>query len=187
MWRIPTSRNQTKIVQRLGRFFFHQIKVRQTIGRNDAIHAICNRLRRLEAFLYLADQIFNSFQKFKTKIKKIKNLYRLCPFPRHIHSHADLIWPASTLKGMPHEMDKAFVDIHGSMVAERGCIITSVADPGSGALLNPGSGIQNRFFPDPGSRIPNPYFWEHSDNFLSKKLYDSLKIGPTFFLNHFKN
>jgi hypothetical protein len=26
------------------------------------------------------------------------------------------------------------------------------ADPGSGAFLTPGSGIQNRFFPDPGSR-----------------------------------
>jgi hypothetical protein len=37
----------------------------------------------------------------------------------------------------------------------------SVADPGSGisgAFLTPGSGIRNRFFPDPGSRIPNQYF-----------------------------
>jgi hypothetical protein len=29
-------------------------------------------------------------------------------------------------------------------------------DPGSGAFLTPGSGILNRFFPDPGSRIPDP-------------------------------
>jgi hypothetical protein len=31
---------------------------------------------------------------------------------------------------------------------------TSVADPdpGSGAFLTPGSGIRNRFFPDPGSQ-----------------------------------
>ncbi len=29
-------------------------------------------------------------------------------------------------------------------------------DPGSGAFLAPGSGIRNRFFPDPGSRIPDP-------------------------------
>jgi hypothetical protein len=29
-------------------------------------------------------------------------------------------------------------------------------DPGSGAFLTPGSGIRNRFFPDPGSRIPDP-------------------------------
>jgi hypothetical protein len=28
--------------------------------------------------------------------------------------------------------------------------------PGSGAFLTPGSGIRNRFFPDPGSRIPDP-------------------------------
>jgi hypothetical protein len=33
---------------------------------------------------------------------------------------------------------------------------TSVADPGSGAFLTPGSGIRNRFFPDLGSRIPDP-------------------------------
>jgi hypothetical protein len=42
--------------------------------------------------------------------------------------------------------------------------------------------IRNRFFPDPGSRIPNPYFRELSDNFLGKKFYDSLKIGPNFSL-----
>ena len=28
-----------------------------------------------------------------------------------------------------------------------------IRDPGSGAFLIPGSGIRNRFFPDPGSRI----------------------------------
>ncbi len=43
----------------------------------------------------------------------------------------------------------------------------SVADPGSGAFLIPGSEycIQDKFFPDPGSPIPNPYFWEFSKNF----------------------
>ncbi len=37
-------------------------------------------------------------------------------------------------------------------------LYNSVADPdpGSGAFLTPGSGIRNRFFPDPGSRIPDP-------------------------------
>jgi hypothetical protein len=29
----------------------------------------------------------------------------------------------------------------------------SVADPGSGAFLTPGSGIRDRFFPDPGFQI----------------------------------
>ncbi len=29
-------------------------------------------------------------------------------------------------------------------------------DPGSGAFLTPGSGFRNGFFPDPGSRIPDP-------------------------------
>ncbi len=60
-------------------------------------------------------------------------------------------------------------------------------DPGSVAFLTPGSGIRNRFFPDLGSRIPNPYFWELRDNFWGKKFYNSLKIGPNFFLQHFKN
>ncbi len=43
---------------------------------------------------------------------------------------------------------------------------------GSGirCLFDTWIGIRDRFFPDPGSRIPNPYFWEHSDNFLSKKI-----------------
>jgi hypothetical protein len=31
-------------------------------------------------------------------------------------------------------------------------LYNSVADPGSGAFLTPGSGIRNRFFPDPGSQ-----------------------------------
>ncbi len=31
-----------------------------------------------------------------------------------------------------------------------------IRDPGSGAFLTPGSGIRNGFFPDPGSRIPDP-------------------------------
>ncbi len=67
-------------------------------------------------------------------------------------------------------------------------------DPGSGAFLTPGSGSRNRFFQDPGSRIPdlgsrilNPYFLELSDNFLGKKFYNSLKTDPNFILQHFKN
>jgi hypothetical protein len=35
-------------------------------------------------------------------------------------------------------------------------VIVADPDPGSGAFLTPGSGIRNRFFPDPGSRIPEP-------------------------------
>ncbi len=62
----------------------------------------------------------------------------------------------------------------------------SVAD------LDPGSGIRCLFDPwirDPGSkwvfsgsRIPRPYFEELFDNFFGKKFYNSLKIGPNFFL-----
>jgi hypothetical protein len=62
--------------------------------------------------------------------------------------------------------------------------IISVADPGAGAFLTPGSGIRNRFIPDLGSRIPNPYFLGLGDNFfnfLGKNFNNSWKIGPNFF------
>jgi hypothetical protein len=72
-------------------------------------------------------------------------------------------------------------------------VFSSVADPdpGSGASLTPGSGIRNRFFPDPGSRISDPGFQTHSFEslvtiFWVKNAYYSLKIGPNFFLQQFK-
>jgi hypothetical protein len=40
---------------------------------------------------------------------------------------------------------------------------------------------------NPGFRITNPYFLELSDKFLGKKFFNSLKTGPNFFLQHFKN
>ena len=51
-------------------------------------------------------------------------------------------------------------------------------DPGSGigCFLTPGSGIRNRFFPDPGTRIPDPGSQDNIfesflsvDNFFGKK------------------
>ncbi len=67
------------------------------------------------------------------------------------------------------------------------CLIISVADPGAGAFLTPGSGIRNRFFPDPGSQTH--IFESLITIFLVKtsKIYNSLKIGPNSFLQHFKN
>jgi hypothetical protein len=56
------------------------------------------------------------------------------------------------------ELKPGVKDEQGITILEVGT--TSVADPdpgsGSGAFLTPGSGIRNRFFPDPGSRIPDP-------------------------------
>jgi hypothetical protein len=76
----------------------------------------------------------------------------------------------------------------GRFSYEKFNVLNSVEDPdpGSGAFLTSGSGIRNRFFPYLGSRIPNPYLRELSDNFLGKKFYNSLKIGPNFFLQHLK-
>jgi hypothetical protein len=51
---------QTKIMQHFGGFF-HQIKVRQPIGRKDSTQTMCRRSRRLEAFLYKPVQNFEVF------------------------------------------------------------------------------------------------------------------------------
>jgi hypothetical protein len=61
-----------------------------------------------------------------------------------------------------------------------------IRDPVPFWPLDPGSGLGFFRIPDPRSRIPNPYFWELGDNFLGKKFYNSLKIGPNFFLQHFR-
>jgi len=59
-------------------------------------------------------------------------------------------------------------------------------DPGSGIgffrILDLGPRTS-----DPGSRISNLYFWELSNKFWGKKFYNSLKTGPNFLLQHFKN
>ncbi len=57
-------------------------------------------------------------------------------------------------------------------------------DSGSGAFFTPGLGSGISLF-----RIPDPkaIFLELSDKFLGKKFYNSLKTGPNFFLQHFKN
>jgi hypothetical protein len=64
---------------------------------------------------------------------------------------------------------------------------TSVAnpDPGSGSFLTTGSGIRNRFFSDPGSQT---HIFESFVTIFGVKssINNSLKIGPNFFLQHFK-
>ncbi len=65
-------------------------------------------------------------------------------------------------------------------------LIASFADPdpGSCAFLAPGSGIRNRFLPDPGSK---PIFLVSLMTFfVVKSSTIPLKIGPNFFLQHFK-
>ncbi len=70
--------------------------------------------------------------------------------------------------------------------ADRQCC-GSIQDPVPFRPLDPGSGIGFFWIPDLGSRFPNPYFWELSDTVFGKKFYNCLKIGPNFFLQHFKN
>jgi hypothetical protein len=51
---------QTKIEQNFGGFF-HQIKVRQPIGRKDSKQTVIPTSRRLDSFLYEAAQNFELF------------------------------------------------------------------------------------------------------------------------------
>jgi hypothetical protein len=61
----------TKIKQRFGRFF-HQIKVRQKIGRQDSMQTLIQTSRRLDSFLHEAAQNFEASQIFKSEIKNQK-------------------------------------------------------------------------------------------------------------------
>jgi hypothetical protein len=54
------------------------------------------------------------------------------------------------------------------------------SDPGSGAFLTPGSGIRNRFIPDPGSQTH--IFESLVTIFWVKKFYNSF-TGQIFFFS----
>ncbi len=61
----------TKIEQHFGRFF-HQIKVRQPIGRQDSMQTVNRTSRILDSFLHGTAQNFESYKIFKIKTKKLK-------------------------------------------------------------------------------------------------------------------
>jgi hypothetical protein len=52
---------QTRIKQHFGGFF-HQIKVRQPIGRQDSMQTMIRTSRRLDSFLHEAAQNFSNIQ-----------------------------------------------------------------------------------------------------------------------------
>jgi hypothetical protein len=62
---------QTRIEQHFGGFF-HQINVRQPIGRKDSIQTVILTSRRLDSLLYEAAQNLEVFQIFESEIKKSK-------------------------------------------------------------------------------------------------------------------
>jgi hypothetical protein len=117
-------------------------------------------------------------QKIVTKLSKIwiwdpgsgKNLFRIPRPKRHRIPDPDpqhwKLWPPDP------QYDGPWINLEPVFCSD------ADPDPGSDAFLTSGSGIG--FF-----RIPNPYFWELSDNFLGEKFYNSSKIGPNFFLQHF--
>jgi hypothetical protein len=64
---------QTKIEQHFGGFF-HQIKVRQPIRRQDSMQTVIRTRRRLDSILHEAAQDFEVFSNIQDSNKKIKNL-----------------------------------------------------------------------------------------------------------------
>jgi hypothetical protein len=65
---------QTKPNQKEKHFggFLNQIKVRQPIGRQDSMQTVIQTSRRLDSFCMERLRILNSFQIFKSEIKKSK-------------------------------------------------------------------------------------------------------------------
>jgi hypothetical protein len=62
----------------------------QTIGRKDFIQAICQRMRRLVAFLHLASQNFELFSKIQDKTKyPIANLRIIRPMYVNVQVKAE--------------------------------------------------------------------------------------------------
>jgi hypothetical protein len=85
------------------------------------------------------------------------------PEDEDLHDGLD---PASTSDSSESEAEEDFSHVDSQIqirLIENVIALLSVADPdpGSGAFLTPGSGIRNRFFPDPGSRIPDPGSQDH--------------------------
>jgi hypothetical protein len=71
-------------------------------------------------------------------------------------------------------------------------VSSSVADPdpGSDAILTPGSGIRKRFFPDPGSGIADPgsltHIFESLMTIFWVKLQKFFENWPKFFSSSFQ-
>jgi hypothetical protein len=70
---IHNSAIQTKIEVHFGGFF-HQMKVRQPIGRQDSMQTVIRTSRRLESFLHEAAQNFEVFSNIQDQKLKINNI-----------------------------------------------------------------------------------------------------------------
>jgi hypothetical protein len=70
---------QTTVVPHFGGFF-HQMKVRQPIGRKDSTQTVFRKSWRLEAFYLKRLRTVKSFDIFKIKIKKSKTFSGSCPY-----------------------------------------------------------------------------------------------------------
>ncbi len=60
--------------------FFHQVTVRQPIGRQDSMQTVNRTSRRLDSFLHGAAQNFKLLSNIQDQKLKIKNIYRLMSF-----------------------------------------------------------------------------------------------------------
>jgi hypothetical protein len=71
---IHHSAIQTRIEVHFGGFF-HQMKVGQSIARQDSMQIVIRTSRRLESFLHEAAQNFEVFSNIQDQKLKIKNIY----------------------------------------------------------------------------------------------------------------
>jgi hypothetical protein len=72
---------QTKIELYFGGFF-HQMKVRQPVGRQDSMQTVILTSRKLESFLHEAAQNCELLSNIQDQKLKIKNIWRLMSFLR---------------------------------------------------------------------------------------------------------
>jgi hypothetical protein len=93
-------------------------------------------------------RIPNTVKQYKVPVSVVSKLKSLSIMASSLHEHGMIVNNFSSV-----QMRKVVSYICYNFTNSFICLETvlRIQDPGSGAFLNPGSGIRNRFFPDPGS------------------------------------
>jgi hypothetical protein len=73
-WFGVSQKSSENALRRLFGGFFHQLKERQQIEREDSLQAVRRRMRRFEVFLYERAKNVEHLKKLIVKIKKFKQM-----------------------------------------------------------------------------------------------------------------